>query len=169
MSSIAVGLRMTLVTIVALMIQTTFFADLRVGGVAPELVLAVAVIAGFVAGPQRGAFAAFWMGLAYDVLLDTPAGLAALTFCLVAYGAGLAGEVAFRPTWWFASGSCAVASGIGVVMLFIVSTLIGQDLVTNSLVKLIVGVALFNALFAPAIMAVVRWSYGRPHELRAAT
>lgn len=163
------GLRMALVTIIALMLQTTLFADVRVGGVAPEIVLAVAVITGFVAGPHRGAFAAFWMGLSYDFLLDTPIGLAALTFCLVAYAAGLAGEVAFRPTWWFASGSCAVASGAGVVMLFVVSTLVGQDLLTGSILKLILGVALFNAVFAPAIMAVVRWSYGRPHELRAAT
>ncbi len=160
---------MTVVTILALALQTTLFADVRVAGVAPEIVLAVAVISGFVAGPHRGAFAAFWMGLAYDILLDIPTGLAALTFCLVAYGAGLAGEVAFRPTWWFASGSCAVASGLGVVALAVVSTLIGRDLAAESLLTLILGVALLNALFAPAIMAVVRWSYGRPHELRAAT
>lgn len=161
--------RMIGVTLVALILQTTLFADLRIGGVAPEIVLAVAAIAGFVAGPNRGAIAGFWMGLAYDLILDTPIGLAALTFCLVAYAAGFAGEVAFRPNWWFASGACAVASAGGVVMLFIVSTLVGKDLVTGSLLRLIVGVALFNALLAPAIMAVVRWSYGRPHELRAAT
>ncbi len=169
MASLLIGTRMLLVTLLALMLQTTLFADVRIGGVAPEIVLALAAITGFVAGPNRGAFAAFWMGLAYDVVLGTPTGLAALTFCVVAYVAGLAGEVTFRPAWWFASGATAVASAGGVVVLFIVSLLVGQDLATESLVRLIVGVALFNALFAPAIMAIVRWSYGRPHELRAAT
>ena len=163
------GLRMGLVTLVALVLQTTLFTDLRIAGVAPELVLAVAAMAGFVAGPSSGAWAGFWMGLAYDVVLETPLGLAGLAFCIVGYVAGLAGETAFRPTWWYAAGSVAVSSMFGVIVFAIVSTLVGQNaVVSGSLTRVVFGVAILNAIVAPAIMGVVRWSYGRPRELRAA-
>lgn len=162
------AIRLSLVTLVALVLQTTLFTELRLGGIAPELILGLAAIAGFVAGPNRGAIAGFWMGLAYDVVLETPLGLAALAFCLVGYGAGIAGERAFRPTWWFAAGACSVSSAIGVIVLSVVGALVGGGAVASGgLPRVLLGVALLNAILAPLAMGAIRWGYGRPRELRA--
>ncbi|MEE9415661.1 MAG: rod shape-determining protein MreD [Acidimicrobiales bacterium] len=162
------AIRLGLVTTIALVLQTTLFTELRIAGIAPELILALAAISGFVAGPNRGAIAGFWMGLAYDVVLETPLGLAGLAFCLVVYGAGIAGERAFRPTWWFAAGACAVSSALGVIVLAVVGALVGGGgVATGGLISVLLGVALLNALLAPLVMAAVRWGYGRPRELRA--
>ena len=46
--------RLGIVFVVALVIQLTVFVDVRIFGVAPELLALVAVVAAFFVGPERG-------------------------------------------------------------------------------------------------------------------
>lgn len=83
-------LRIVLLLVVAIVAQTTVVADLRVDGVAPDLMLLLALCAGLLGGPRQGVLVGFAAGLLADVfLIDTPFGLSALTFCLVGYVAGV--------------------------------------------------------------------------------
>ena len=74
------ALKVVAVLAVAIFLQTTFGADLRVHEVAPDFMLLLAVSAGFVAGPDEGAVVGFAAGLVADLFLQgTPFGLSALT------------------------------------------------------------------------------------------
>ncbi|NIR35380.1 MAG: hypothetical protein GWN79_03465, partial [Actinobacteria bacterium] len=77
-------LKLGVVAIVVLVVQLTVFVDVRLFGVAPELIALLAVLAGFLAGPERGPRVAFGLGLLWDIYLATPLGLTAFTLAVVA-------------------------------------------------------------------------------------
>src|SRR5437764_3798259 len=80
--------RVPLVIVVALAVQTTFFADMQPFDALADIMLLLSLAAGAVAGPRDGALCGFVTGLAYDFVLRTPFGLSALTYALAGYGAG---------------------------------------------------------------------------------
>ena len=56
-------LRSATVVLVALVVQVTVFADVRISGVAPELLVLLAVMLGYWTGPERGPTVAFFIGI----------------------------------------------------------------------------------------------------------
>ena len=91
-------LKVGAVLLASIVVQLTVFVDVRVADVAPELLALVAVLAGLLAGPERGATVAFGAGLLWDVWLPTPLGLAAMAFATVAFVIGSIGAIAIL---WF--------------------------------------------------------------------
>ena len=85
------ALRLGVLILLALVVQVTVFADVRISGVAPELLVLLAVMLGYWAGPQRGPTAAFVIGLLWDIYLPTPLGLSAIVFAMVAFAIGTGG------------------------------------------------------------------------------
>ncbi|MEL0000969.1 MAG: rod shape-determining protein MreD, partial [Acidimicrobiaceae bacterium] len=90
--------RLGIVFVVALVIQLTVFVDVRIFGVAPELLALVAVVAAFFVGPERGPVIAFVAGLLWDVYLPTPLGVSAVIFAVVAYVVATLNEGLFHDT-----------------------------------------------------------------------
>ena len=85
----AARLRIGLVLLVAILVQTALGNDLRVDSVAPDLMLLVTICAGLAGGAEAGAWVGFWAGLISDLFLtSTPLGLSALTYCLVGAAVG---------------------------------------------------------------------------------
>ena len=80
--------RAAAVVLLAVLIQAGVAASLSLLGVRPELTLVLAVAAGVATGPDRGAVIGFALGLTYDLFLQTPFGMSALIYALVAYAAG---------------------------------------------------------------------------------
>ena len=80
--------RAATLVLVAVVVQVGAAPVVSLFGVHPEVLLLLAVAAGVAAGPDRGAFAGFVLGLGYDVFLQSPFGLTALVYAAVAYGAG---------------------------------------------------------------------------------
>ena len=74
--------RLGIVFVVALVIQLTVFVDVRIFGVAPELLALVAVVKKLWAPTSGHAFVA---GLLWDVYLPTPLGVSAVVFAVVAF------------------------------------------------------------------------------------
>src|SRR4029450_9677936 len=104
-------LRGALVVVVALVAQIAIVADLRVVGAVGDLMLLVTVAAALTGGPDRGATYGFVCGLAFDLVLDSPFGLSALTYAVVGYGVGVVCGGLFRPTgWWPLAGGRVAAS-----------------------------------------------------------
>src|ERR1700747_1559545 len=82
-------LRIGLFLVVAILIQTAFGSDLRVAGVAPDLMVLAAICAGLTGGAESGAWGGVWAGLVADLFLtSTPLGLSALSYCLIGAGVG---------------------------------------------------------------------------------
>ena len=61
------GIRVALLLGLALLVQTTFGDDLRVTGVAPDLMVLLAICAGLTGGAESGAWVGFWAGLLADL------------------------------------------------------------------------------------------------------
>ncbi len=93
--------RAALVLLAALVLQVTMLSDLRVLGALGDLMLALTVAAGLTGGADRGVTWGFATGVLYDLMLDTPFGLSALTYALVGYAVGLAGSALMRTSGWW--------------------------------------------------------------------
>ncbi len=81
-----------------LVLQTTLFEPLRLGGVMPDLVLILVYLAGFPLGPARGAAVGAASGLWMDLLSAGPPGLNVATKAVAGVMAGLAGRAVLTGT-----------------------------------------------------------------------
>jgi rod shape-determining protein MreD len=142
------------------LLQVTFVSQLRVAGVGPDVLLLISVASGVAAGPDRGAIVGFAAGLGYDVFLQTPLGLSALVYCVVAYLVGLFQlPLATHPRWWRA-GSVVVASGVGVLLWMLTGIVLGQDqLLGVAPGRVVIVVALVNGLLALPAVRVATWAF----------
>ena len=162
--------RLAFVMMATFLVQVTLFVDIHPFGVAPELPLLVALHCGRVAGAERGATAAFFMGLLYDLQHPSPFGLWALTCCVAAYLMGNLSENLHRPTGLLAAVSTGIASTIGVAGFALGAAILGQPgFATPSLARISLLVGLCNLLLSPVAGRVIRWSYRPSGALRAAT
>ena len=162
-----VAARVSLVLAVALVFQLAVAARLELFGVQGDLMLLVAVMAGLAAGPDRGASVGFAAGIAFDLLLQSPFGLSALTYVIVAYVIGSLQDTVLRAAWWIPVVTAVIGSTVGVILYGVFGTIVGQDLLHPSLLKVAVVVALLNALAAPLVLRAVRWATDTAGSVRA--
>lgn len=155
-----VALRTTLVVVVVLAVQLGIGPSLALFGVQADLPLLVAIAAGIATGPDRGAAIAFGTGVAYDLLLQTPFALSALTYALVAYAVGSMQDSVLRATWWIPVTTAALASMVGVILYGVFGTVLGEDLINVDLLRIAAIVGLLNAVAAPVVLPAVRWAAG---------
>ena len=94
--------RLSLVVFGFVAVQETVMLDLRIGGVHPDIMVLIPIVAGIIGGPSRGATIGFATGLVADLFLPTPFGLSALVGCLLGFGVGLATVAVDRTAWWLA-------------------------------------------------------------------
>ena len=76
--------RLAVVVLAAVLVQVGLLNQIVIGGAHPDAFLMLAISAGLVAGPQRGAILGFTLGLVADVFVQTPYGLSSLCYVLVA-------------------------------------------------------------------------------------
>ncbi len=158
--------RTSLLLVLALTFQVVIASRIEVFGVRGDLMLLVAVAAGLVAGPDRGAIVGFAAGLSFDLLLQTPMGLRALTYCLVAFVAGSLQDAVLRAAWWIPVSTAAAASSLGVILYGVFGSVVGEDLLVLSLLRIALVVGVFNTIAAPAVLRVVRWAIVPARGLR---
>ncbi|MHB1929086.1 MAG: rod shape-determining protein MreD [Acidimicrobiales bacterium] len=157
----AARLRVAVALLVGIVVQTTFGADLRIDGVAPDFMLLIAIVGGLVGGPQAGALIGFAAGLLADLsLTSTPLGLYALSWCLVGFAVGWARLNVLpegRPVQPLV-GLAATAGGL--VVLIVVGALAGQGAFTAAgrgwLVRVGVVEAAWNAVLVIPVAAVMK-------------
>ena len=71
-------LRVGLVVLLLLLVQSTVILSIDLGGMHPDILWLLPITAALLAGPETGAVVGFWAGLAFDLVLPTPFGLGAL-------------------------------------------------------------------------------------------
>ena len=158
-----IAFRIALVVLSTAVLQRGLFSQLRIGGVTADVFLLLAVVGGLVAGPDRGAIMGFLSGLTLDLLLQSPLGLTALTYCVVGFVSGRYQLSVTRSSRARLMLSTGVGSAMGYGMLVVVGWVLGQhNMLTDRLpgVLLVVGTA--NALLAPLAVRVLRWAWAQP-------
>ena len=151
--------RLGIVFVVALVIQLTVFVDVRIFGVAPELLALVAVVAAFFVGPERGPVIAFVAGLLWDVYLPTPLGVSAVVFAVVAYVVATLNEGLFHDTRTQLVGVVAVGSAASVIGYALLGAIVGEGgLISADLIVIALVVGASNAVLAPIAVPIMAWA-----------
>ena len=147
------------VVFMALLLQVSLFARFSFEGARPEILVLVALMAGFVAGPEDGAIVGFAAGLALDVVVQTPFGLSALVYTVAGYATGSLTSSVLRSAWWIASVVAAVGSAAVMLVYALVGAVLGEPTLTGpSLATIVVVVSAVNAALAPLAALALRWA-----------
>ena len=145
--------------LLAVVLHTAVLPQLRLFGVAADVLLLLAIAAGVTGGPERGAAVAFGCGLLADCFLQTPFGLSGLVFALVGYGVGTFQTGVLHAAWWIPPVTASVASAIGVVGYVGLGVVVGQDQLLSMRALEVAGVvAVLHALLAPVAVRAMRWA-----------
>lgn len=159
--------RLSLLLVVGLTFQFAVAARMEVFGVQGDLMLLIAICAGLATGAERGARLGFLTGLSFDLLLQSPFGLSALTYALVAFVAGSLQDSVLRATWWIPVATAAAMSALGVILYGVFGTMVGEDLLSTDLLRVALVVSGLNAIAAPIVLRAVRWAVGGGAGARA--
>jgi rod shape-determining protein MreD len=166
-SPFLVAIRTSLIIVIALTVQLGMAPGLEVFGVPADLMLLVAICGGIAAGPDRGAAIGFAAGITYDLFLQTPFGLSALTYAILAYLVGGLQDSVLRAAWWIPVLTATAASVLGVILYGVIGTVLGEDLIGLELVRVAPFVGLLNTIAAPPVIRGMRWATGSTRSVRA--
>jgi rod shape-determining protein MreD len=165
---LVVATRVVALVSLLVLVQVGFVSQLRVDGGSADALLLISVACGVAAGPDRGALVGFLAGLGYDVFLQSPFGLSALVYSVIAYGVGLFQlPLATHPNWWRAM-STTLGCGAGLVAWVAVGVVLGQDqLLALPLVRTVLFGTLLDGLLSLPALALAGWLFaplatGRP-------
>ncbi len=162
-TDVPMPVRVGLVILVGLVLQLSLVGRAQLFGVAGDVMVVIAVAAGFHAGPDRGAVIGFATGLAVDLTLVTPLGLTALVFAGVGYASGLFAANLIRAVPLAVVALAAVAAPTAVVVWVLVGVVFGQNHLLNAPLIPILGVtSLVAALTAPLVSPALRWATADP-------
>ena len=163
---------MVAVLLTALVAQATLLTEIRLQGATVELMMVIAILAGFHGGPERGDLVAFFAGLLQDSLLSVPLGLHALVFPPLAVAVSSLEQrmVRSKPATDAVALLLATTAGIftvaGVGLLFGLSPYDPETL----LVRILTAAVMTTAIAAPVNRAV-RWAVlgGLPPDIKLRT
>lgn len=163
------GVRLAVVLIVATIVQAGVLAHLRIAGVAPDLLLVIAIAGGLVAGETRGAIGGFFAGLAMDLLTwGRPFGLAVLVVTLVGWGCGrvrMTTAVESR----IADLVVAAAASVTATTAYVAGLAImgGGGALAGSFPAVAIGTALWAAVLVTPVAALLRWVWSDVEDATA--
>jgi rod shape-determining protein MreD len=160
-------LRVLALVALVVILQVAVFPHLRLFGVVPDLGLLLALAVGYQEGPELGAIAGFLAGFGYDLFLETPIGLNALTYAVVGYTIGVLESGLLRSPRWLPS-ILGLLGGLAGGLFFIgIGVLAGVDAVKGTQgVRTIALAAVYDALLAPFVFFLVRRVLRSPDRVR---
>jgi rod shape-determining protein MreD len=139
-------------------LQISVFGDIRVFGVAIQVVLAFCAAAGIPGGAERGAWLGFVVGLMYDLGTAAPLGQHALAYGLAGFTAGLVNAVAVDPHWWLSMIFVALGAMVGELSIPIIETFVSSGgWQGQRLGRILPVVAVSSVLLSPLFIPLGRW------------
>ena len=149
------GLGLVALMVGAIVLQTTVFGRLNIGGIAPDVVMLVVILLPLRLRSETTLLLAFTAGLAMDALGSAALGLRAFTLTVIAYLAISSRERAdYSPL--AAAVWVLILTFIGVVLLWLVGTLISQlPFGGGEALRHILLVPLFTFLLALAMWPIL--------------
>jgi rod shape-determining protein MreD len=153
------GVRVVLVVLVVLLVQSTVILSIRAGGVHPDLFWLLPITAALLAGPEAGALVGFWAGLAFDLVLPTPFGLSALVGCLLGYAMGVATAAMDKRAVWLKPVAALLGSVAADMLFAVLGALFGQQqMVKVNFLALILVIALSSVILVLPVNRLMRWA-----------
>ena len=151
--------RVALVVITFALVQQTLVLDLRIGGIHPDIMVLLPVLAGLVGGPATGASMGFGAGLVSDLFLPTPFGLSALVGTLVGFAVGAATVTLNRTASWLPPTMALLGSAIYELTYASIGSLLGQPQMLHvDLLRIVIMVSAVNMVLALPARGIVSWS-----------
>ncbi len=146
-------LRIVVLIGMTLLVQTTVVLDIRIAGMAPDVMVLLPIAAGLVAEPPEAAVIGFASGLAADLLLPAPFGLSALVGALIAAGVSLTAASLPREIPGLSVLAALVGSAVSVMLYAVLGALLGESQFLHAdLAVMVPLVAVTNAVLAvPAV------------------
>jgi rod shape-determining protein MreD len=152
-------LRLALLVAVAVLVQTSVFPHLRIGGAVPDIALVLVVAVAAREGVESGAATGFVAGLLVDLYLQTPLGLSALAFALTGAMVGVLQAGLLRPGRWVAPLLGALGGLVANLLFLGVGILAGQDQLRSLHALEVLGFAvLYDALIAAFVFPLAAWA-----------
>lgn len=154
-------MRVAVVAVTIVLLQLSLFDGLRIAGVAPEIVLGLAVAAGITGGSSNGAIVGFTSGLLLDLFLATPFGLSALSYCIVGFFAGMLANSVSETSWVAAAPIVAIGTAVGLCLFVLFGEILGQPNFYTPELPRIVGICATVALLVGGpLTKLMRWVWG---------
>jgi rod shape-determining protein MreD len=151
--------RVALVVAVFVIVQQTLILDIRIGGIHPDIMILLPIVAGIVGGPARGATMGFGSGLVADVFLPTPFGLSALVGCMIGFAVGVSTLALDRTAFWLPPFAALIGSALYEVIYAVLGSVLGQPQMLHAgVVKIVLLVSVVNAVLALPALRAVAWS-----------
>jgi len=151
--------RVVLVVLLFVTVQETVVLDLRLGGVHPDIMILLPIVAGIAGGPARGATMGFGAGLVADLFLPTPFGLSALVGTLVGFAVGVATLALDRSALWLPPLAALAGSALYEGLYATLGSVLGQPQMLHvDLFRIIVVVSVTNAVLAIPALRLVTWA-----------
>jgi rod shape-determining protein MreD len=153
--------RIMLIGITLLAFQTTIFADLRIAGVALQVVATFVAVVAVVGGPEKGLIAAVVCGVMYDMAAGSDIGSSALTMGVAALIASTVVFINIEQQWWISAIFVGMGVGAGETAVPFVRALTGEELIgVGDLAQVVPIVAVGALVMAPLYLPLARWSIG---------
>jgi len=152
-------LRLFLLVLSLVVLQTTIATHLHVFGAIPDLLLVATVAVAYNEGPQTGSLFGFFSGLVLDLFLVSPFGLSAVSFSLTGFAIGT-----FQSGMAFQSRRTQVLlAALGGLIAGSIFAIVGGAVgragyfSLHSAQVIVVG-SVWNAVVAVPIFMFVRWA-----------
>lgn len=147
----AIGLSLLAVGL-AVILQTTLFAQVRIFDVAPDLVMLMVIAVARRLDPEPAVLLGFTSGLAMDLLGSSPLGLRALVLTVIAY-ATVRTRDRFDINIVATGAAVVLLSLLGVVLIVVIGTLFGEASFRDPLVfRKILLIPVYNLVLAFLIL-----------------
>lgn len=157
--SVGNWLRAGLLVFVALIVQQTLLVHITVGSSHPEDMFLVAVAAGYVAGPGRGAVIGFGAGIVADLFVPTTFGMSALVGAVLAYSVGTVTSSLVRTSLALQIVTGAAGTAAGLCLYATLGAVLGYPSMLN--LDLVPALALSTpaaALLAVPAIRIAHWA-----------
>lgn len=152
-------LRTTLLLVAILGIQTSFLSEVRPFGGIVDLVAVLAAVTGLIAGPRRGARAAFVFGICFDLLIATPFGIKGLAYGLAAFAVGMLPAEPIQNLRFLVPIIAAGGAAMATLTEAVVAGIFGRaEAISRDLLAAMVVTAATAFVLAPVLVRMVRWA-----------
>jgi rod shape-determining protein MreD len=149
--------RLSVMLLVATLLQTTVASNMRILGANPDFALIIVVCVALLRGAEVGAVFGFLTGSLVAIALMEPLGLAAFVFVLVGYFVGRYAETADLSAGFAPLVSTFVATLMAEVLIAIVQSLLDRQVPLGFFVgRVLVPTVILNTLLAGPLYLIVR-------------
>lgn len=152
-------IRLVLLVVTTVLLQTALFPNMRIAGVAPDVALVAVGAVAYREGPDSGAIYGFAAGLSLDLFLETPFGLSALAFALTGFVVGVLQTGVLRTSKWITPLLGGLVGLFGNVVFIAAGAVVGQEqfLQTHTL-RVVLIAAGYDALISPFVFLLAWWA-----------